>query len=348
MTLTAISSDHQFFNPSALIEAGEDELDVVDRMRARHRAKELYCPHRYRRTGEMVPVGFRNPNERRKHFFHLDALGDSSECHNYSRESEDHMEAKMTIKESLSRRNPFATVEVEKLLQEGETKRTPDVLVVYKNGAREAHEIQFSAINIDGLKPRTEDLKAMGCTVVWYLAAKNWTKENRGYLRSNGIQYFKLYRHDGQFKWKPDEGDEKQHTRSSGERTDNCGRRFTPRSEPRRPEQREPPPVVNLEVYKTRESEKVLYEWFLSIAEAPIDTWPIHIEPPFELKVGQTVKDLDRWLAVTRQEVYCNYPDVFNTSNPKKPSPRHRTGALQADIRTFQKLILGKSEESHD
>lgn len=348
MTLTAITNDHRLFNPSALIESGESELDVVDQMR-RLSALGLYCPHCYRRIGEMVPVKFRNPNERRKHFFHLDALGEGSECRNYSRESEDHMEAKMTLKEHLARRHPFATVEVEKLLQDGEEKRIPDVLVSFENGAKEAHEIQLSPINMDGLQPRTDDLKAMGCKVVWYLAQKNWTKENREYLRSVGVEYFKLYRHDGKFRWKPDEGDERPKQRPDSY-TDNCGRSGESRKlseKPKREEYRAPvnqadPAFLKAERERQRamwegtqslDSEKELYQWFLSLT--PSDLPPT----PFELKPAAVVRDAERWYAATKPEVQ----QALDSTDYRTHTPRQRTRALQADLERLNVLLTTKS-----
>ena len=222
MTLTAIDQSHELFNPSALIDQGVDEFEVIDRMRKKTQ-EGLYCPHCFRKTSQLVPVRFRNPKERRKHFIHPNT-GSDNRCVNYSEESDFHFDAKTAIAEALRLKTQTkAVVTVEEVLREGDTKRRPDVLVEYAVGAKEAHEIQISYINSTQLEDRTNDLKKLGCVVTWYLSRKNYNQENREWLRGHGVTCYHIWRNGDEIKWKLDEDREKpEKKRINSERVDTC------------------------------------------------------------------------------------------------------------------------------
>jgi len=227
MTLTAITREQNLFNPWALIAAGVPRIEVIDEMRSLSR-DGLYCPHCFRRHGAFTQVRFRNPESRKPHFFHSKD-GGGSECANYSKESDLHMDAKTFIAEHLKRKNAAkAEIEIEPVLREGEIRRSPDIYVKYQVGTVEAHEIQISPINSEGLSARTNDLKALGCNVViWYLYGSKYNTENREWLRGNGIQCYHLCRDgDDSFKWTLDQGREKQERKPviGGFTQDDCNR----------------------------------------------------------------------------------------------------------------------------
>lgn len=225
MTLTAMTNDCMEYNPSALINAGWDELEIVGRMLAIQDEKGFYCPHCFRKTSQLIPVRFKNPRERCKHFFHLDSVDSGKECANYSRESELHMEAKASLAEWLRFQYPLDHVEVEKLLAENNIRRKPDVSVVFRNGSKEAHEIQISYINLTDLNNRSADLKDLGYIPIWYLHKKNWSQVNREYLKSKGIQYYRLFVEDDKIRWEADTNETEKKKLSVSGQLDSCGRR---------------------------------------------------------------------------------------------------------------------------
>jgi len=207
MTLTALTADKKPYNPSAQIEAYPDLRSSIVRQMRTLSEQGLYCPHCYQRLGELIPVRFRNREDRRPHFFHVSGHNSTKKCGSYRKESDLHLNAKTSIAESLKRINQTkAEVLLEEILRDGEIKRKPDILVKYVVGTAEAHEIQISPINSSELEARTNDLKALGCNVVvWYLYGGSWNTENREWLRGNGIQCYHLFVYQEEIRWKLDE-----------------------------------------------------------------------------------------------------------------------------------------------
>jgi len=210
MTLTALSESGELCNPSAMIELNggqEFRSDIISRMRRLSKADKLFCPHCYRRTGNLIPIRFKSSEVRRVHFFHPGKGGSSTKCIYRTNESDLHLNTKTSIAEALKRANQAkAEVILEELLRDGEIKRRPDILVKYVVGTAEAHEIQISPINSSELEARTNDLKALGCNVVvWYLYGGSWNTENREWLRGNGIQCYHLFVYQEEIRWKLDE-----------------------------------------------------------------------------------------------------------------------------------------------
>ena len=193
MTLTAIDSERIVYNPTVLLEQRiltEAEL----RVEMREKAKEgLYCPHCYQRIGEMLKVTFVSPDAKRKHFRHIEKPVSGHEC-NPTPESVEHLAAKAWIGQFLQRQPGVASVEIDRVWIESESgqKRKPDVLAIYRNGAREAHEIQCSAIAPETLIQRTKDLRSTGHQVIWYLKRGTYTRQIRQWLWDNRVRHFFL------------------------------------------------------------------------------------------------------------------------------------------------------------
>lgn len=192
MTLTAITKTGEIYNPSVEIAQGQDENQVVADLRILV-AEGLYCPHCYRRFGELMSVTFVNTTTKVKHFRHV--KGDSSRpCQHVSRESEQHMTTKKWIGQYYKRQPNVMDAIVDKVRIKSEQgrERQPDVLVIYKTGAREGHEVQISPIPVLQIQSRTEDMKSGGAFPVWYLSKAACTKEVRYWLWNNKIRAFLL------------------------------------------------------------------------------------------------------------------------------------------------------------
>lgn len=198
MTLTAVSADHQLHNPSALLDLGQARSGVSTYIRALQK-DGLYCPHCLIKSGNLIPVRFRDARDKRPHFFHPQSEGREEQCKHYSTESEKHLNAKSAIAESLKLAG-LVQVEIEVLLQyaPGLPWRKPDILVTEYLGAMTAHEVQISYINSSELSARTADLKKHGCTrVLWYLYGKNFNDENRHWIHRSGMECYRLWFEEG-------------------------------------------------------------------------------------------------------------------------------------------------------
>lgn len=227
MTLTAIDQNMVLFNPSALIEQGADPADIAFRSRTASQ-KGLFCPHCYLRLGKLHEVRYRHTSSRRVHFYHPKYESESKDCKNHSAESERHLAAKAAIAHSLEV-SGLTNIKLEarlEFLDGGLTFRKPDILVVYPNGAMEAHEIQISPITSNELERRTQGLRQHGCdSVVWYLAGKNYSEENRQWCHSNNVKYFHLWFENSDAamaRWKTGEPPQKAQQKNSSTSSDRC------------------------------------------------------------------------------------------------------------------------------
>lgn len=232
MTLTAMTEAKELFNPSVMIDITGDRLTVVQT--ARRRQKDgLYCPHCYTRTGNLIPVHFRNTESKKVHFFHLND-GDSDgakECSSHSGESEKHASAKAAIVERLKVEG-FLEVKTEVKLQymPGLPWRRPDITVTEDFGFTAVHEVQISPINSQELAARTNDLKKNGADkVFWYFYGKNYNEENRVWCSRNNIGCYHLWFADSDEakpRWEVDKGivTQKKTSKASGSSNDRCDR----------------------------------------------------------------------------------------------------------------------------
>ncbi|MCU0553111.1 MAG: hypothetical protein MUC48_27595, partial [Leptolyngbya sp. Prado105] len=232
MTLTAINSKLELFNPSALIEQGDDPADVA--FSSRESMKDgLFCPHCYQRLGKLHEVRYRHTSSRRVHFYHPKYEAESRDCKNHSGESEKHLSAKAAIARRLEI-DGLTNIKIEariELLDPALTFRKPDILLTYPNGVMEAHEIQISPITSDELARRTQGLKQHGCgSVVWYLAGKNYSEENRRWCHANNVKYFRLWFEDSDpamARWEAGKPPQSAQQRKSGSSTDQCSTKPT-------------------------------------------------------------------------------------------------------------------------
>lgn len=229
MTLTAVTASEDLFNPSVMIDRGVKREDVVRMMRS-HQKVGLFCPHCLGKTGEMVPVIFRNTESKRVHFFHPQNEAEGRECSKYQGESEKHLAAKAAIQRQLQI-DGLSEVKLEVLLKytPGLPWRKPDILVTHLSGGQEAHEIQISYISAAELLERTNDLKAHKADrVVWYLYGKNFNQENRQICHSNNIECYHLWFENqdiGAPRWKKDEGFAIAARQGQGSGPDACSRK---------------------------------------------------------------------------------------------------------------------------
>lgn len=238
MTLSAIRKDGTLLNPSLMIAEGVDRLDAVEIAKDAQSDKDLFCPHCYHKLGKLYEVRFRNAEARRVHFFHPKYEGEESECKNYSNESEKHLSAKKAIELRLNAQG-LGEVGLEVRMQvsfELAKHRKPDIVVTYPNGAIEAHEVQISAISLEDLQARTEDLKRIGGVVVWYLHGKAYNTTNREWLHQHGIKCFRLWFEEGEAdapRWEvapPIQKRGKSTPQSDGSGYDQCGEYSAPKA----------------------------------------------------------------------------------------------------------------------
>ena len=207
MTLSAITKNLLLFSPAVLLDRGRDRGAIAVQMR-QLQSKGLFCPHCYRKSGEFVPIRFRNATDRKPHFFHLQALEGGTECRNFSGESEKHLAAKTAIAERLKAEQGLLNMEIDTryLSAPDLVWRKPDILVTYQNGAIESHEVQISPIPSDAILERTADQKAHGVAqVVWYLYGGNFNRENRIACQKNAIPCYHLWfeeRDDSRPRWR--------------------------------------------------------------------------------------------------------------------------------------------------
>lgn len=217
MTLSALTQERQILTPYQLLEQGIPLADAYNQIRRLQREETFYCPHCFRKTGQLNPVRFRGTDteKSRPHFFHA---GDRIErCQHYAKESEAHMIAKAAIASYLQSQG-LVDVKPEFWLDEaldGTQKRRPDIMASYPNGAFEAHEIQISPINSSEMGDRTNDIQLhlryliakskgldldnlpdtfqMPYKVCWYLFGRNHREENISWaLNTIGVETYRL------------------------------------------------------------------------------------------------------------------------------------------------------------
>jgi|GEM_PF-6587368 len=347
MTLTAMMSAGQLVNPSAEVAEGSDWAIVARRIRDLQNDEGLYCPHCHRALAQLAPVRLRAGSTRILHFFHLQLEGEQRECKNFSGESEKHMAAKTRLYEHLQRVNPLqiASIYLDStvLKTQNISDRKPDVLVLYKNGSRVAHEIQISPISSTALLERSRDLKQHGCIVRWYLYGNVYSRENRQALAAEGIECYRLVFEDSDPArpvWTLDPGLEPEQPKQRQPMRDRCqessSSRITrqedlraeryQRSVERHPHDALTPEDEPLDDYGTGINEPIdglrqLCAWFL-ISHAQ-KSLPI---PPFALTSWITVNHPD-FYSVINGEVTAALEFLDGTR--AKRHPRHQSGGLE-------------------
>lgn len=336
VTLTAITREGTVLRPQAEINAGVNELMVARKMRVFQSESDLFCPHCYTVTGEFIPVKYRNCAERSCHFYHQRDAEQKTRCSNYRPETEKHLNAKAAIAEKIRLDNLFAiqdvVIAVDRYRLQGDdtSDRKPDILVLYKNGAKEAHEVQISALPQLELNRRTLDLKVNhGCgRVVWYLYGKAYNRQNRLWLSNAGVEHYHLTfqrDEDGTYpEWhlapKPEDSTPKSSSRDTCDLEPQLDHRLMAEKAER---------MRQAEIAKTQETD--LYRWLLFGFQCPSE--------PFEVKPCQQVIDPVKWLGGMRQEVQKSLD--YLEGNGDRPSPRHRTGALQAEVKILRDRYPG-------
>jgi competence CoiA-like predicted nuclease len=119
------------------------------------------------------------------HFAHYVACASDYE---HKPESPEHHSGKLAMVTLLRARNQeYADAVIELEVCIPEIKRVADVLVTYRMGWREAHEIQLSPITVEKLNERTDDYLRAGIDVFWWFGPgarsdniRDWTCENNG------------------------------------------------------------------------------------------------------------------------------------------------------------------------
>lgn len=96
-------------------------------------------------------------------------------------ESQEHLFAKIKVREYLMHRYPKARVVLERRFLE--QKRIADVCVLLDNGHFEVHEIQLSTITVEEIELRTTDYENAGASsVVWWLGESRATPSIRQFV----------------------------------------------------------------------------------------------------------------------------------------------------------------------
>lgn len=342
MTLTAITEDLQVFRPQAQIDAGAAELAVAREMRSIEAQEPLFCPHCYHALGELVPVRYRHCTDRSCHFYHLVGESSDSQCISYKPETERHLNAKAAIAESLKREREHRFVEmivsVDRYRLQGEDvrDRKPDILVVYANGTKEAHEVQVSAISETELSQRTIDLSVQhGCDrVVWYLYGKAYNYLNRKWLSDNSVEHYRLtFKREEQGTyphWElaptPEEPKRKEPSEDRACKRSQGGHAAVDLHEFRASRNAAEAAERQRTATVAKSEEIDLYRWFLYAFQCP--------SAPFELKPAQRIVAPQKWLAYQRPQVIQSLAYLEGTE--PKPHPRHHTGALQAELQILR------------
>lgn len=126
----------------------------------------------------------------RPHFAHMALCKSEYQSHP---ESIDHQNAKVFLAKKL--REAFkeysgATIEYEVPIPE--VKRIADLLTTFRNGWRQADEVQFSPTTIEELEERTNDYARAGIDVRWWLGKGANTPANREWCRKRFGEVFSL------------------------------------------------------------------------------------------------------------------------------------------------------------
>jgi len=102
-------------------------------------------------------------------------------------ESPEHRFGKMLVAEHLRQEvAEYSDARIEFEFPIPEVRRIADILVIFPNGWRVAHEIQLASITVEYLQQRTEDYLRAGIDVVWWLGKSADTPANRAWCE----QYF--------------------------------------------------------------------------------------------------------------------------------------------------------------
>jgi competence CoiA-like predicted nuclease len=105
--------------------------------------------------------------------------------YDYHPPSHEHERSKVVIGQRvLERFSTFSYAHVEYEVPIPSMKRIADVMLMFKNGYVEAHEIQLASITTEKLRQRTLDYWKEGIDVHWWLGGKADTEANRQYIFS--------------------------------------------------------------------------------------------------------------------------------------------------------------------
>ncbi len=166
MSLSAITKDLAIQSPSAQIDMGFDRFSVQASYRDKSKRGEMFCPHCFFSSGDLIAVAFRSGgNKNRDHFFHSNISG---KCVGYSPITEKHFNAQSWLAESLQKKYALAKIHKEFILKTEDLNSRPDVLMILEDGTKRAFEIQISKINVTEVEQRTRKLLDIGChDVTW-------------------------------------------------------------------------------------------------------------------------------------------------------------------------------------
>jgi competence CoiA-like predicted nuclease len=102
-------------------------------------------------------------------------------------ESHEHREGKSLVAARLREEiAEYSTAAIEFEVPIPEVKRIADIMVLFPNGWRVAHEIQLASLTTETLQQRTEDYLDAGVDLVWWLGKSADTPANRSWCE----QYF--------------------------------------------------------------------------------------------------------------------------------------------------------------
>ncbi len=173
----------------AKLRSGGERIDItrVERPREMLPAGDIIC----QLCGEamIVKAGF----VVRAHFAHRPGSVCASQWDAHP-ESPEHRLGKLLIAERLREEladSTAARIEYEVPIRE--VMRIADVMVIYPNGWRVAHECQLASITTEILTQRTEDYLNAGVDVVWWLGKHAATSHNLRWVY--GYQGFALELH---------------------------------------------------------------------------------------------------------------------------------------------------------
>lgn len=131
----------------------------------------LVCPN----CGEELIIV--TSSTRINHFRHKALCGNTAYASHP--ESAEHLFSKSKIREFLiSHYKESAGVKVDLEVRMPEVMRIADIMVTFPLGWRKAYEIQLAAITPNNLKQRTDDYRAAGVDVHWFIGRNALTQSN--------------------------------------------------------------------------------------------------------------------------------------------------------------------------
>jgi competence protein CoiA len=111
------------------------------------------------------------------HFAHINTCTSPYGSHP---ESPEHREGKAFLKRNLPLRYPeYKDARFEYEWPIKEVSRIVDLLAIFPNGHRVAHEVQLASITTETLEKRTNDYRRAGIDVIWWLGKAANTNANR-------------------------------------------------------------------------------------------------------------------------------------------------------------------------